>query len=251
MRISIIGTGNVAAILGQLFIQKGHSITQVAGRNTMVTQKLAKEFNAVPVQSGAALTMDTDMFIICLSDAAFPEAVSGMYFKQVPVFHTSGAMTMNILKSCGENYGVLYPLQSLSKETPVPESIPFLTDGCNDYSKQFLENFAHTLSNDVHFADDDTRIRLHAGAVMVNNFTNHLYKTAKWFCDNEKVDFNLLKPLIMETAKRIMTSDPADVQTGPAVRKDNITLDKHLRLLSKYPKLRTLYMRMTDGIMND
>jgi hypothetical protein len=94
------------------------------------------------------------------------------------------------------------------------------------------------------------RLRLHTAAVIVNNFTNYLYSVAEVFCEKEMVDFNLLKPLIKETADRIMDNSPREVQTGPAVRKDITTLDKHLRLLAAHPKVRTLYMRMTDGIMH-
>jgi predicted short-subunit dehydrogenase-like oxidoreductase (DUF2520 family) len=99
-------------------------------------------------------------------------------------------------------------------------------------------------------ARDEERLKLHTAAVIVSNFTNHLYSLAEEFCSNEKVEFNMLKPLIIETAQRIMHESPSKVQTGPAVRKDIQTLDKHLRLLTNYPKLRTTYLRLTDSIMN-
>jgi predicted short-subunit dehydrogenase-like oxidoreductase (DUF2520 family) len=97
---------------------------------------------------------------------------------------------------------------------------------------------------------DEERLKLHTAAVIVSNFTNHLYAIAEDFCKSEHIDFNLLKPLILETAQRIMNMSPADVQTGPAVRKDIQTLDKHLRLLVNHPKLRTTYLRLSDSIMN-
>jgi hypothetical protein len=93
-------------------------------------------------------------------------------------------------------------------------------------------------------------LRIHAAAVIVNNFTNYLYAVTETFCHQECIDFNLLKPLILETAHRIQSVSPHDVQTGPAIRSDIGTIDKHLRLLNNHPKLKTLYTRLTDGIMN-
>jgi predicted short-subunit dehydrogenase-like oxidoreductase (DUF2520 family) len=173
-----------------------------------------------------------------------------MNFGNIPVVHTAGAVSMNILQKLSENYGVLYPLQSVSKSNSTIPQIPFIIEGNNEHMRSFLRYFAATLSNMVDELDEERRLRLHAAAVIVNNFTNYLYNVAKDFCDKEKIDFDLLKPLITETAERIKDNSPADVQTGPAIRKDIVTLDKHLRLLSAYPKLRTMYMRMTDGIMN-
>ncbi len=250
MRITIIGTGNAATVLARMFIQKGHIIRNIIGRNEQKAKELADECGTGFSNIKEQVNLDTDLFIISLSDNSFPESLDKIQVQHIPVFHTGGALSINVLKNCGDNYGVLYPLQSLSKESDSLENIPFLVDGSNDYTKQVVENFAATLSDNITFANDDTRLRLHAAAVIVNNFTNYLYHIAKEFCDNELVDFNLLKPLIIETAQRVMKNNPADVQTGPALRKDNITLDKHLRLFSSYPKLRTLYMRMTDSIMN-
>jgi hypothetical protein len=111
-------------------------------------------------------------------------------------------------------------------------------------------SFAKELSPKVEIAGDEERLKLHVAAVIVSNFTNHLYAIAEAYCIEEKIDFDMLKPLIGETALRIRTISPAAVQTGPAVRKDIHTLDKHLRLLVNHPKLRTTYLRLTDSIMN-
>ena len=131
----------------------------------------------------------------------------------------------------------------------IPE-IPFLIDGNNEAVIKTIYDFAKTLSGDVQVINDEDRLKLHTAAVIVSNFTNHLYAIAEDFCKKEHVSFDLLKPLIMETAARIKDQSPGDVQTGPAVRKDIHTLDKHLRILSQYPKLRTTYLRLTDSIMN-
>jgi hypothetical protein len=86
--------------------------------------------------------------------------------------------------------------------------------------------------------------------VFVSNFTNHLYTLAEDFCTREHVDFKILIPIILETANRIATNSPAAVQTGPALRKDVFTLEKHLRLLTHHPVLRDFYLKFSESIMN-
>jgi hypothetical protein len=129
-------------------------------------------------------------------------------------------------------------------------SIPFLVDGNTVDVTKFIEEFALSISDSVRRVGDDERLKLHAAAVVVSNFTNHLYAIAEEFCEKENIEFGMLKPLILETAYRVQSLSPSKVQTGPAVRKDIITLDKHLRILAAHPKLRTMYLRLTDSIMN-
>ena len=85
---------------------------------------------------------------------------------------------------------------------------------------------------------------------VVNNFTNHLYALAADFCKNEKINFDVLKPLINETVERINHNSPADIQTGPAVRNDVQTIDRHLQLLNEYPELKSIYLKLTNSIIN-
>src|SRR5690606_27443794 len=127
---------------------------------------------------------------------------------------------------------------------------PLLVEGNTDENTMIIAEFAKSISSIVKIVQEEERFNLNAAAVIACNFTNYLYSIAEEFCENENADFNLLKPLIMETATRVMTGSPRELQTGPAVRKDIQTLDRHLRILQKYPKLRTTYMRLTDGIMN-
>jgi predicted short-subunit dehydrogenase-like oxidoreductase (DUF2520 family) len=145
-------------------------------------------------------------------------------------------------------YGVLYPLQSLRKEIPGSPVIPFLVDGNNPGSQTWLYDFAATLSDQVQVADDGTRLRLHLGAVLVNNFSNHLYALAENFCKREKIDFALLFPLIKEGAERLSYFSPGETQTGPAIRGDSATIETHRQLLDEYPDIRQLYDLFTNQL---
>ncbi len=250
MRITFIGSGNTATVLARLCKQKGHHIQQIIARNSENGNLLANEFGCSYIGLNHKPDENTDMVIVALSDNSLPEALHGFNFNTTPVVHTSGSCNMDIIQNTSENYGVLYPLQSLRKEMKDIPEIPFLIEAKNDYTLKFIHEFAATLSNTVVIQNAEERLRLHTAAVIVNNFTNYLYGVAEKFCDGENVNFDLLKPIIKETADRIQNNSPLAVQTGPAMRSDITTLDKHLRLLNDYPKLRTLYMRMTDGIMN-
>ncbi len=250
MRITLIGSGNTATIMGRLCINNGHQIQQLIARNAERGHILANEFNCSYINFKEKPDLNTELVIIALSDNSMPEALNEINFNNIPAVHTSGSSNIYIIEKVSKNFGVLYPLQSLRKEMETIPEIPFLIEANNTETLNFIKHFATTISNKVVEQNADERIRLHASAVIVNNFTNHLYSIAEKFCLDEKVNFDLLKPIIKETADRVQKYSPSTVQTGPATRSDITTLDKHLRLLNDYPKLRTLYMRMTDGIMN-
>ena len=152
------------------------------------------------------------------------------------------------MQNISTNYGVLYPLQSLRKEIPDTVAIPLLVDGNSEKATRQVEDFALTISPIVSRANDEQRLKLHVAAIIANNFTNHLFSLTEEFCKNEKVDFKLLLPIINETARRLIDHAPAEVQTGPAIRNDISTIDKHLALLANYPKLKNIYQLLTDSI---
>lgn len=250
MKITFVGSGNVATVLARLCIDKGHRIHQLIARNKIKGEEFAKNFECSLIGFKEQPTSETDIVIVALSDNSLPEAIINLNFGTTPVVHTAGSCGMDVLTTISENFGVLYPLQTLRKEMETIPEIPFLIEGNNEATLEFIQQFATTLSDNVTVQNAEQRLRLHASAVIVNNFTNYLFSVAEKFCSDEHVDFKLLLPLIKQTSARIQNHSPLSMQTGPAVRGDITTLDKHLRLLNEYPKLRTLYMRLTDGIMN-
>ncbi|MEO5944505.1 MAG: DUF2520 domain-containing protein [Ferruginibacter sp.] len=250
MKIVLIGSGNVATVIGRLIMRSNHIVSQVISRNEMHAKELADELGAAYSDFTKPVQEDADIIIIAVSDSGIEHLFSSIIKNDKLVVHTAGAVAMEVLQQYSKNYGVLYPLQTLRKEMPEIPEIPFLIDGCNEWVFNIIGEFAYSISSNVKKANDEERLKLHAAAVIVNNFTNYLYSIAEDFCTQEHVDFNLLKPLIEETAHRIQNASPKNVQTGPAIRKDIKTLDKHLKLLNNYPKLKTTYLRLTDSIMN-
>lgn len=249
MRVVIIGSGNVASVLGRLFTKTNHEIVQVVSRNAAHAEVLAAEFGCPFADYAGAINKEADLYLVAVVDSALYDLNNNIHLGNKLILHTAGSVSKDVLKQISINYGVLYPLQSLRKEMAYTGEIPFLIDGNTEETTTLIEDFARTFSGHVVKATDDERLKLHVAAVVVSNFSNHLYVLAETFCKKEKVDFKLLLPLIKETAGRIEHISPAEVQTGPAVRKDVFTLDKHLRVLSNHPALKYIYLKLTDSIM--
>ncbi len=249
MRIVIAGSGNVATVLGRKIMNAGHTIVQVvAHHQKQQASALANILQANVIYHTSELDIRADLYIIAVSDEAIPG--TAMTFPKVNgvVVHTAGSVSIKVLANTSSNYGVLYPVQSLRKEKSDYGCIPLLIDGNTVETCQILTNFARTISPVIQQSDDIQRLRLHTAAVIVSNFTNHLYTLASGYCQKENVDFGLLQPLIAETADRLQHYDPAQMQTGPAARNDLSTIAKHMELLQAYPQLKKLYEVFTESI---
>jgi hypothetical protein len=94
-------------------------------------------------------------------------------------------------------------------------------------------------------------LKLHLAAVFCNNFVNHIYVLTEDYCKKETIDFKLLLPLIKETAERLEDISPSQSQTGPAIRNDRPTIEKHLALLQNHPQLQKIYSIFTESIYNN
>lgn len=249
MEIVIIGSGNVAAALGRKFKAAGHRILQVVGRNASAASKLAYEWDTESTNYPSIINRNADIYLIAVSDDAIDDVIVDLKLPNKIVVHTAASVSKNILKTVSEHHGVFYPLQSLHKVDLEPPDAPIFFDGSDEFTKKKLETLASSISpHHVGQAGDDARLKLHVAAVIVNNFTNHLYALAEAYCKSEGIDFKELFPLIRETALRIKDTSPANTQTGPAARKDKETIHKHLVLLDSHPQLRKVYEFLTASI---
>jgi predicted short-subunit dehydrogenase-like oxidoreductase (DUF2520 family) len=249
MKVVMLGSGNAGTILCQLIEKSGHKVVQVVSRNEDHARELASSFNASTASLKSPGFADADIYIIALHDAALDHIENIPALKDKFVVHTAGSISINALKSCSDSYGVLYPLQSLSKFTDSIPEVPFLVDGNTPEVLHRVIGFAKSLSPNVIEADDTERLNYHVCAVFVNNFTNHLFAIAEKFCEKERIEFKNLLPLINETIQRTAKISPFLTQTGPAIRNDTFTLNRHLQALSKNPELKYLYLKLTESIM--
>jgi predicted short-subunit dehydrogenase-like oxidoreductase (DUF2520 family) len=252
MDIVIIGSGNVAAVLGRKFKAAGHDIVQVVSRNASEATKLAYEWNTESTNYRILINKNADVYIIAVSDDAIAEITKEMRLPGKVVAHTAASVPKEALQHVTTHYGVFYPLQSLRKEMTILPDIPIFFDGSDDITKNKLEALARSIApeNVVH-AGDDARSKLHVAAVIVSNFPNHLYALAEEYCQKEGLDFKQLLPLIEETASRIKDISPRQAQTGPAIRHDKETLQKHIELLKDHPQLKNIYLLLTESIQQN
>lgn len=250
MDIVIIGSGNVASVLGRKFKAAGHKILQVVSRNASAATKLAYEWDTESTNYISLINKKADFYLVAVTDDAIQQIVSELKLpaKKV-VAHTAASVSKDILKPVAEHYGVFYPLQSLRKEIKTLPDVPVFFDGNDAVAKKLLEDLAHSIAREkVAAAGDDARMKLHIAAVIVSNFTNHLYALAEEYCRKEGLDFRQLLPLIEETTLRIKTVSPKQAQTGPAIRHDKETLHKHIELLKDHPQLKNIYILLTESI---
>lgn len=249
MKVVIIGSGNVATVLGKIIHKAGHDIVQVLSRNEYNAKMLAGFFGCEYGNYISGPYREADIYLFAIADNALHHLDQQLQLENRLVVHTGGSVSRDVLNSVSEKYGVIYPLQSLHKASDDIPEMPLLIDGNSADVLAYLETFARTLSSQVFIANDEDRLRFHIAAVFVNNFTNHLYAMAYDFCSQANIDFSKLLPLIEETTKKIKKYPPKEVQTGPAIRQDLYTLGKHLKTLSGDPDLKYIYLKLSESIL--
>ena len=248
IRLSIIGSGNVAQHLIQVFSKSSEiELVQVFSRkpesivHLISTDKIVSDLNKLkPVE----------VTIISITDDAVAAVSKKIPFNNQLVVHTSGSIALEALDNKNRS-GVFYPLQTFTKSKEVDfKSIPICIEAENDIDYSILETLAKTISNSVYNVNSEQRKALHVAAVFVCNFTNHLYQIGNEICQQNHLPFAILKPLIQETANKIVTLSPEEAQTGPAIRKDTQTINTHLNFLTDEHQ-KEIYKMITKSIIDN
>lgn len=251
MKVVIIGAGNVATHFALAFKAVNVQVAQVWSYHYQNAVLLANQVNAVAIKDLSALDQNADVCLIAVKD----DTISGLIpqllgFKGI-VAHTSGSVSIKVFEDLFDNYGVCYPLQTFSKNKVVSFSnIPLCLEANNENTLIILKEICSKLSANVIEVDSEKRKILHLSAVFACNFTNHLYALAQQFLTVNGLDFDILRPLIEETASKVQNELPLNVQTGPAIRNDNETIKKHEQLLKEQPALLDIYKTLSESIKN-
>jgi predicted short-subunit dehydrogenase-like oxidoreductase (DUF2520 family) len=230
-------------------VSAGLQVVQVAGRDRQKTDELAAELGAHAAYSPYKIDPSAHLVLLAVSDKAIAEVATQLPSFQGVWVHTAGSVSKNILQPFARQYGVLYPLQSLLKDHPTHDPIPFLVDGNSSESLSVIQELAFCLSSTVETCGDEARAHFHLAAVFANNFVNHLLGIGQALCSEQQLNSALLHPLILETARRAtQTGNPWLVQTGPALRSDGETLNRHQDLLQRHPAWQNVYQTITRSI---
>jgi predicted short-subunit dehydrogenase-like oxidoreductase (DUF2520 family) len=247
--IVMIGAGNVSTHISRHFHSAGHRISCIFSRTEASARRLAGELGVPGTSRPESVPSDADFYIIAVPDRVVVE--TGKQFSPAKGIwlHTAGSLSLDILKNIFEQYGVLYPLQTLSRSRRVePSQVPCLVEGSSPRVTASLMKLASSVYKRVEEATSEQRLVIHAAAVFANNFSNHMVHIAKQLISDQKIDPGLLDPLLQETFEKIKEMGTQQGRTGPAERGDQETIKKHIELLKGHPEWEKLYTFISRDI---
>ncbi len=246
-KIVLIGAGNVATHLGIALQEKKFSILQVYSRTLSSAKALGERLHTAYTDNLENLNPDASIYLFALKDSVLPEVLNAFPHFPGLFVHTAGSLPMQVFENHAEHYGVLYPLQTFSKERNISfERIPLFVEARYPDDELLLKEVANTISQNVFHLSSEKRKYLHLAAVFACNFTNHLYNLAAEILEEQSIPWEILQPLIQETAAKAEALHPEKAQTGPAIRYDQEVIEKHLSLLSGSNK--ELYRILSQSI---
>lgn len=249
-RVVLIGAGRLAFHLGQALKSAEFNLMGLYNRTADNGKELAEALDADLYLSYTEIPKDADWYIIAVSDSAIAEVSHQLQGVNGMVTHTSGSVDLDALQQHAKR-GVFYPLQTFSRRKAVRfQDIPMLVEGVDPETEEMLVGAAARISHRVERIDSQQRQYLHLSAVFACNFSNHMYAIAEMLMRSRGMKFDLLHPLIVETTEKALEKGPYSVQTGPAVRRDQSTLDKHVTLLEQH-NWAELYKLISESIQQN
>jgi predicted short-subunit dehydrogenase-like oxidoreductase (DUF2520 family) len=250
MKITLIGSGNVAWNFAQVLTQKGHQLEAVYSRSLTNARMLADQYSGCKALDTLALAQSSSsLFVIAVADQALESVCAALELPpEALVVHTSGSMPMAVLQKF-DRHGVFYPLQTFSKDKKVDfSSVPLGIEASDDLVYEQLTALARSISNKVYPISSQQRTILHIAAVFACNYSNYMMHVAGQILEKEEMQLDWLKPLVEETVAKAFLLGPAKAQTGPAIRGDEAVLQKHLQYLADRPDWQDLYQLLADHI---
>lgn len=249
MKAVFIGAGNVATHLALALQNKGVTISQIFSRTSVNAQLLADKLGVSFTCDLTELDRTADIYFYAVKDSVLRSLISKIALPKALHVHTAGSISLHVFDEYAKRYGVLYPLQTFSKDKAVDFSqIPICIEASSSEVEKKLLEIAHLLTKKTYVLNSEQRKQLHLSAVFACNFTNHMYTIAADLVESAGLPFEILQPLIAETADKIKTMSPRQAQTGPAVRFDEETISKHLLMLKENSDLFQIYKVLSQSI---
>lgn len=243
-QIVLFGSGNVASHLYKAFSASDQAeVIQVFARDTTKADFISEKTELV---SDYDELKPADLYLLAVSDDGIAQIASELKDSKILIAHTSGSTDLSVLENFG-NHGVFYPLQTFSKSRNLDYSdIPFCLEANSEENLEQLKTFAKFISSSINEVDSEQRRALHLSAVFVNNFSNHMFALGSDICQYNGLNYKILQPLIKETVLKLNDLPPKEAQTGPAIRNDQETIQKHINSLTGNQRL--VYQTLTDSI---
>lgn len=253
-KIAIIGTGNVAWHLAPALETAGHTVTEVYSRDLHRAAKITGRLYATEPKDDLDFSeSEAEIYIIAVSDHAIPAIADSIILPEGSILvHTSGSMPLQVLAYSSATYtGIFYPLQSFSKSREIDfEDVPILLESDDQDVLSKLRALAKSLSSHQYLVKSKDRMALHIAAVFASNFTNHLFRISEEIMNRQGLEFEMLKPLIIEQVNKSLQIGAKGAQTGPALRGDMNTLDLHHQFLDYNEQVAEIYKLISQDIID-
>lgn len=249
--IVLVGAGNVATHFGMALGKAGYMVEQVYSRTGLSAAELAGRLGCGFTTSVAGILPDADAYIVSIKDSALGEVLPELVKRNPDALyvHTAGSVPMDVWKGLTDRYGVLYPMQTFSKQRPVDFSVvPFFVEASGPGELETLKQMGIRMGGKVYEATSGQRRYLHIAAVFACNFANHMYAVAEHLLEKNGLPFEVMLPLIDETARKAHVLSPVEGQTGPARRYDGNVIGSHLDMLADEPELAEIYRLVSRNI---
>lgn len=247
--ISFAGAGRVGSALCKEFYKNGFHIDLIVSETERSGRMLADSCRS-EWSSDLVFPDSTSLIIVAVPDHKLHGVLNKITCKSdTIVAHTAGSFGLDVFSENISQKAIFYPLQTFTKDRDISfDKLPVFIESAEEKSGLILADLAKSIGAMVYFADTEHRKMLHLAAVFVCNFTNHLLTEGKEISSKAGFPFDVLESLIKETFLKAIEIGPEYAQTGPAVRNDNITIEKHLKLLSFSPELQRTYEAITKSI---
>lgn len=232
MKIVIVGAGNIATFFSQKFHQAGFEIVQIISAELIHAQQLAGFFHCSFTNDIQQINKNADVYLFAVKDDILLELATQISLPNKLVIHTAGSIHLNELSGMSMRQACIWCVYSINKNNlPGANDIPLVVNAHFEEDLKIVGTLAKAISHNIYFLNDTQKSSLHLAAVFANNFTNHLFSISKNIVEAEDIPFEILHPIILDTSTKLLKSAPEKNQTGPAIRRDEKTMEKHLTLL--------------------
>lgn len=243
--MTMIGSGNVAWHFARMFQSIGIEVLEVYSRNQDEAKKLSIELKTRHIERLVDISKESDLIVLAVNDDSIEDVASQIRSEAI-IVHTSGTASINKLPN--KRKGVIWSIQSLRKGQQTEYSnIPFLIEANLDSDAHLLEMLLKNISTKVYKKNSEERLKAHLAAVIANNFVNHFYSISNEILNEVQLPFSILLPIIEEETRKVHSYTPEEIQTGPASRGDQKTIESHLDLIRE-KELKEIYRLVSERI---
>ena len=246
MRLGIIGGGRAAWAFGSAWTASGEELAGVALRASSPSP-IASRLGSRLV-SESELARSSDLILIAVSDQALAKVIGQLLPltpTHLPLFHPSGSLTSSLFQGRPMGFS-LHPLRSLP---PVGEPVnmdgTLLTFEGPPAARELARTMVSKFKGRFLELEAADKPLYHAAAVLSSNDVAVLLDMAAATVRDAGVDPRVLKKSLGELAHSAIDNwvghSGASRFTGPVMRGDRATIQRHLDVLSRWPEREVVY----------